>query len=240
MAYGFTFEDIKKVNEPVPIKRKWGHYIKISNKLYGLEKIYLKKGGKQPPQYPKRKGTFFVEEGSVLLKFKKNNFKLKAGDTFLINPIVAYSFVGLKKSHIYFFHSISNSHEENENKQFRIGKTTDFRKKYWGNIQTIVNKDYCGKRIYMKKNAQNSLEFHCKKYETYFVHSGKVEICLRVGRGENKSIILKTNEAFNIPPGLMHMKISSENCVILEASTKDDDRDSYLVEDGRKYVHREY
>lgn len=111
--------------------------------------------------------------------------------------------------------------------------------KYWGSIETLVNKDYCGKRIIMKKGAQSSLEVHCKKHETYFVYSGKVKIGVRVGRAENKSILLKQGDIFHIPPGLMHMRIAVEDCVIIEISTQDDNSDSHIIEDGKTYIHEE-
>ncbi|VVC02135.1 Cupin [uncultured archaeon] len=91
----------------------------------------------------------------------------------------------------------------------------------------------------MRKGTQNSLEVHCSKHETYFVHSGKLKVGLRVGRAENRSVALEKGDVFHIPPGLMHMKIATDNCVVIEISTKDDDSDSHLVEDGQKYVHKE-
>jgi mannose-6-phosphate isomerase-like protein (cupin superfamily) len=126
-----------------------------------------------------------------------------------------------------------------ESSKFKARKTTDFREKYWGSIETITSGEFCGKKIVMRKGTQNSLEFHCLKHETYYVHSGQVKIGLRVGRAENRSVVLRKGDVFHIPPGLMHMKIATENCVVMEISTKDDDSDSHLVEDGQKYVHKE-
>jgi len=37
----------------------------------------------------------------------------------------------------------------------------------------------------------------------------------------------------------MHMRMAMEDTVIIEASTRDDDGDSYLVEDGQTYRHVE-
>ena len=35
------------------------------------------------------------------------------------------------------------------------------------------------------------------------------------------------------------MRIAEEDVVIIEVSTKDDDGDSHLVEDGQTYTHKE-
>jgi len=35
------------------------------------------------------------------------------------------------------------------------------------------------------------------------------------------------------------MRIAEQDCVIIEVSTKDDDGDSHIVEDGRFYKHVE-
>ena len=37
----------------------------------------------------------------------------------------------------------------------------------------------------------------------------------------------------------MHMRMALEDTVIIEFSTLDDDSDSHIVEDGKKYVHVE-
>jgi len=37
----------------------------------------------------------------------------------------------------------------------------------------------------------------------------------------------------------MHMRIAKTDVVIIETSTKDDDGDSHIVEDGRSYKHEE-
>ena len=67
-----------------------------------------------------------------------------------------------------------------------------------------------------------------------------MRVGIRIGRAENKSITLHPGDGFVIPPGLMHCRIGLENSVIIEVSTKDDDKDSHLVEDGRTYQHRDF
>jgi mannose-6-phosphate isomerase-like protein (cupin superfamily) len=113
-------------------------------------------------------------------------------------------------------------------------------KKYWGEMHTIFEGDnYTVKRIFMRANTQSSLEYHVKKEESYYIEKGRLKVGLRVGRAENKSVILNEGDIFHIPVGLMHMRIAEEDVIIIEVSTKDDDSDSHLVEDGRKYRHIE-
>lgn len=112
--------------------------------------------------------------------------------------------------------------------------------KYWGYMDTLFDFENCTvKRIFMKKGSQSSLEFHCKKKEVYYIESGVLKVGLRVGRGQNRSVTVSEGEIFRIDPGLMHMRIALEDCVIIEISTIDDDSDSHIVEDGTKYIHKE-
>ena len=110
---------------------------------------------------------------------------------------------------------------------------TDFRKKYWGWIKTCcATEDFTLKHIFMYKNSQSSLEYHVKKDENYYILSGKLKVGLRIGRAENKEVILREGDIYHIPPGLMHMRIALEDTQIIERSNKDDDSDSNIVEDG--------
>ena len=119
-----------------------------------------------------------------------------------------------------------------------IYQCTDFRKKYWGWIKTCcATEDFTLKHIFMYKDSQSSLEYHVKKDENYYILSGKLKIGLRIGRAENKEIILKEGDIYHIPPGLMHMRIALEDTQIIEWSNKDNDSDSHIVEDGHTYTH---
>jgi len=112
--------------------------------------------------------------------------------------------------------------------------------KYWGNMKTLFENDqYTVKRIFMRKDTQSSMEYHIKKEEAYYIESGKLKIGTRIGRGKNTSLVLNKNDVFNIPPGFMHMRIALEDTIIIEFSTLDDDKDSYIVENGKTYTHVE-
>ncbi len=113
-------------------------------------------------------------------------------------------------------------------------------RKYWGSMLTIFDDNVrTVKLIKMHAGTQSSLEFHCKKQETYFIKSGRLRVGLRTGRGVNSSIVLNEGDSIDIEPGLMHMRIAETDVEIIEISTPDDDRDSHIVEDGQIYKHAE-
>lgn len=121
-----------------------------------------------------------------------------------------------------------------------ISKPVKVIEKYWGHMDTIFEDDvHSVKRIFMKAGTQSSMEFHLKKREMYYIESGELKVGVRIGRAKNKSLLLKQGDVFHIEPGLMHMRMAITDVVIIEVSTKDDDSDSHLVEDGLKYVHKE-
>ena len=112
--------------------------------------------------------------------------------------------------------------------------------KYWGRMDTLFEgEDFTVKRIFMRAGSQSSLEYHVRKEESYYIESGVLKVGLRLGRAENKSITLHKGDIFHIPVGLMHMRMAIEDVVIVEISTKDDDSDSHIVEDGKLYTHVE-
>ena len=122
----------------------------------------------------------------------------------------------------------------------KIKKIIDFKEKYWGNITTIESTEvFALKKIFMKAKTQSSMEYHVNKEEWYYIESGKLKLGLRIGRAKNKSLILNPGDVIHIPKGLMHMRIALEDTVIIEWSSKDDDSDSHIVEDGKTYIFKE-
>ena len=85
-------------------------------------------------------------------------------------------------------------------------------------------------QIYFKKGNNSSFHFHCQKKETYFVHSGKLLLRFRAGKGEDRFFILKPGQAVDISPGLMHQAGGLEDTIVMEVSTRDNDTDAFLVE----------
>ena len=108
--------------------------------------------------------------------------------------------------------------------------------KYWGKISDLFSSDNsCAKEIFMKKNTQSSMEFHINKHESYFILEGELDIGLRFGRAKQRVTKLKKNNIFTMLPGTMHMRMAKKDTIIIEMSNKDDDKDSIIVHDGKKY-----
>ena len=262
-TYGLTFEAVNKVSHSVMTVAEWGAWAECTDRPeYSLTQICLNEDGVQPMHfYLHREGAYFVENGAVLVRFRSKDGqlglqKLVPGHVFHFAPGLAHSLCGLEASTVYSFSNRVSPEDcfyletdaEAVASFLEIDpaavspssvRTLDYRDKYWGSIETILNGEVAGKRIFLRANAQSSLEFHCVKTESYFVHAGKVRVGLRVGRGENKSVVLGRGDSFDVRPGLMHIRIGIEDSVIIEISTRDSDRDSHLVEDGQKYRHEE-
>jgi len=108
--------------------------------------------------------------------------------------------------------------------------------KYWGYMSTLFDQDgYSIKKIFMRAGTQSSMEYHVHKKESYYIEKGQLKLGLRIGRGENKSLILNAGDVVHIPVGLMHMRMAITDTIIIEVSTTDDDNDSHIVEDGKTY-----
>ena len=114
------------------------------------------------------------------------------------------------------------------------------KKKYWGYISTLFeNHKGSIKLIKMLQDKQSSMEFHINKKESYFIISGKLRLGIRYSRAKQRSLYLLKNNSFMMQPGTMHMRMAVKNTIILEMSTKDEDNDSIIVEDGLKYKFHE-
>ena len=128
----------------------------------------------------------------------------------------------------------------NNNNERVLERPTKKVEKYWGHMTTIIDHDNISvKKIFMKQNSQSSMEYHIQKKESYLIEDGELKVGFRVGRAQNKSLVMKKGDIVTIPIGLMHMRMALKDTVILEISTPDDDSDSHLVEDGKKYVYQE-
>jgi mannose-6-phosphate isomerase len=90
--------------------------------------------------------------------------------------------------------------------------------KVWGAEQWIVNKDYCGKFLHLRKGAQCSLHYHERKDETFYVMVGLV--LLELG---DDTMVLPVGSIKHIPPGTKHRFTGIQDSTILEISTHDDD-----------------
>ena len=88
--------------------------------------------------------------------------------------------------------------------------------KPWGYEEILeINKYYCLKKLFMKKNNRCSLQYHKKKIETIFVIKGVLEIEI------NKiKKIFKKNQSITIKNNVIHrMKALKVDTIYLESST---------------------
>lgn len=204
---------------------KPGGKVLLSGPAFRLEKICVDAGQSVSLEGDTNfEATLFLEEGEAVIE----GISIGAHEIVTLSPQKTWNIFVKKSAVAYLFFGPPDPASS------YLKKTApfDFREKYWGNIQTIVNKDYAGKRIFVRKGENASLEFHCRKSEGYFIHSGKLLLRLRAGRGEDKFFELEAGSSAFAPPGLMHQRGGLDDAVIIEISTRDEDSDSFLVEDG--------
>ena len=233
MSYGFSFEDISKIGYPKKISSEFGYYIDaIIQSEFTLRKIIAKKYFNGKASFGT--GTLYIEKGEIVV----NEKSLENGHILDLSKSV--SEVKVLQDTIGYIFSGNNLEPFSSNACIKV--PFDTKVKYWGNIKSIVNSskmNFAGKKIFMKKGTQSSLEYHIEKKEAYFLQSGELKIGLRVGRAENKSVVLKQGNTFIMNQGVMHMRIALKDSIIFEISTQDCDIDSNIVEDGKIYTHIE-
>lgn len=107
--------------------------------------------------------------------------------------------------------------------------------KGWGYEKWIVNNEkYCGKILHFFKGKKCSYHYHKYKEETFYCHSGKIEVIY--GTTDDirftSSIILKAGDTFHVPIGLRHQMIAIMETELFEFSTEHKESDSYRVIGG--------
>jgi mannose-6-phosphate isomerase-like protein (cupin superfamily) len=92
--------------------------------------------------------------------------------------------------------------------------------KPWG-YELILekNKYYVLKKLYMKKKASCSLQYHKKKHETIYVLQGVLKILYGKNRNNLSEILLYRKDTFSIPSKMIHRMVGIKNCLYLEVST---------------------
>lgn len=103
-------------------------------------------------------------------------------------------------------------------------------KKVWGKELWIVNNDkYCGKLIYLNKEARSSVHKHLKKQETFYVLEGWIRLSI-----EGKDYMLdQFSEPKTVMPGQLHSFLGITDATIIEISTHHDDNDVYRIVESR-------
>lgn len=97
--------------------------------------------------------------------------------------------------------------------------------KVWGEEHWIVNKEYCGKKLVLKRGFRCSMHFHKVKDEVFFVIAGKVLLETEAG-----DYVLVPGDHHHIPQRLLHRFSGLEDSEIIEFSSHHEDADSYRTE----------
>lgn len=95
----------------------------------------------------------------------------------------------------------------------------DVAPKSWGREILVAHTEhYTGKVMYMRAGASGPLQYHEKKDESFYLHSGKLQIrTLEHGILINK--LMYPGDAYHIPPGCVHQVAALEDSVMFETST---------------------
>lgn len=182
-------------------------------------------------------GDFSVSNYCYILELDKKNFN--SFSLYEINKDEGFKFNINNSYYIFSKKKIVLKRYKKVLKSKKIKKISEFKEKYWGRIITLFNKkniNLAAKLIYMNSDSQSSLEYHLYKHECYFIHEGHINLGLRYARANQTIIKLKKNSAFEMYRGIMHMRMSKKNSLIVEISTYDNDSDSHIVEDGNNYI----
>lgn len=182
-------------------------------------------------------GNFQINVVSYFLSIDSRNpkiiklYKVNANDIFYFKSNLKYFFFSNKKISLKKINTLIN-------KEYQSLKILYKKSKYWGQIITLFNNkkfNLAAKVIFMNKNTQSSLEYHLNKTEAYYIEYGLIDLGLRYGRSKQSIIKLSAKSSFLMSRGVMHMRISKKDSMIIEISTYDEDSDSHIVEDGKKF-----
>jgi mannose-6-phosphate isomerase len=96
--------------------------------------------------------------------------------------------------------------------------------KPWGyELVYAVTDSYLGKVLFIRAGEQLSLQFHRRKDEVIYIHSGRIE--LEVGEpGRTPDVeVVGPGRAFRFKPGTVHRWRALEDTFVLEVSTPEPD-----------------
>jgi len=109
-------------------------------------------------------------------------------------------------------------------------------KKVWGSELWIVNKDYCGKKLILKRGYRCSLHCHKIKDEVFYLIRGRV--LMEVG---DRKWIMKPGDSVHVLPNTWHRFTGLTDAQIIEFSSHHEDDDSYRRElSGKAHLFRAY
>lgn len=93
--------------------------------------------------------------------------------------------------------------------------------KPWGHELIWAETDgYVGKILHIDEGEQLSLQYHEIKEETLYCQSGRLELQIREGEGDDlTTVILEPGQAHHIAPRTVHRMRALTTCDVFEVST---------------------
>jgi quercetin dioxygenase-like cupin family protein len=101
-------------------------------------------------------------------------------------------------------------------------KAIEIHPKAWGEEHWIVNKEYCGKKLVLRKGYRCSIHWHKVKDEVFYVASGLVVMEIN-----GAVFLLKPGMKQHINPGDKHRFTGLTDSEMFEFSTSHFEEDSY-------------
>jgi mannose-6-phosphate isomerase-like protein (cupin superfamily) len=117
----------------------------------------------------------------------------------------------------------------------RRRKPVHIEPKGWGREVWIANGHlYCGKLLEIRKGKRCSLHYHKVKTESFYLHSGRLKICVKNSPGDEsiEEFYMFAGDCMDVPPGLVHQMEALEDAELFEFSTEHFDTDSYRLIKG--------
>ena len=92
--------------------------------------------------------------------------------------------------------------------------------KPWG-IELLVahTEHYTGKMLWMRGGEKGPLQYHERKDETFYLHSGKAIVRYKDADGALCEVPMSAGESYHVPPGAVHQVEAQTDCTFFEAST---------------------
>ena len=235
--YGKNISDLNTKKKIKSINLNSVKLYKIcSEKEFSYLKIVLSKN----KQFTIKEKNFYFYINNGLINLNGKNYSFDSKRTFFAKSNLTFNVI--TNTVIFLFFQRKKETVEIEKKKlakknkFYIVRNSSIKEKYWGQIITLFsNNNGACKIIFMKNRSQSSMEFHIKKKENYYINYGKIDLGVRYGRAKQKIIKLPKKCSFLMLPGTMHMRMARLDTQIIEMSTKDNDDDSIIVHDGKKF-----
>jgi len=92
--------------------------------------------------------------------------------------------------------------------------------KPWGYELLIAHQNsYVGKILFVRAGESLSLQFHERKDETIYLHSGSAELVVGESEDALSSMRFEAGKSIHLKPGTIHRLDAKEDCTFFEVST---------------------